>query len=126
MIIEKQPQQLYKENANGRTPLDIAMDILLLGIQSNVPKLPTWSGYSDRPEGVLTNIHQIVSAVLDVNKGEWDRRDQTFGADHGGASTTYQAILDAVNALPGKRVRASLFESNELAVRYVILATNFS
>lgn len=134
IITDMAPQYIHTENANGRTPVEIATSRYLLHICESPPPAP--GGYS-RP------VHQsVVSALLsefypeheDMKKKELvvlgDRGDQMeLDAPEGqeeevgvvwdrmAVEATYHLAVSVEKSVPGKRKLVNLAEANELAKR---------
>lgn len=133
IITNMAPQYIHTENANGRTPVEIATSRYLLHICENPPPAP--GGYS-RP------VHQsVVSAPLSQPYREHkimkkkalvlgDRGDQMeLDAPEGqeeevgvvwdcmAVEATYHLAVSVERSVPGKRKLVNLAEANELAKR---------
>ncbi|KAJ5656481.1 hypothetical protein N7507_008431 [Penicillium longicatenatum] len=102
-MLDRRPDLLYRENATGCTPLDLAVDSWVNKTTRTPRKLPI-SRYDKVPEWEL-----VV-----------DRPSRYFLADHDPRTRweiMFQICQDRSQQRPGKRTLVTLFEANEVAKR---------
>lgn len=135
IITELAPQYIHAENANGRTPVEIATACYLLHIYQNPPPPP--GGYSRYSHQSVVNASLM--EFHPENKGQKKKPLVSLGGFGGfGASggfsapgdggvganldqvavvATYNLAVSAGKSAPGKRKLVSLADANELAKR---------
>jgi hypothetical protein len=108
-LISHRPDVLFRENATGRTPLELATDLYMQDIVST-PKLePIYKDYQPGREdnnSILYNAsHFYIHKSWDVAHEPQDRK------------RTYEVCVQAAQQRPAKRRLVSLLEANEVAKR---------
>lgn len=112
-LISVRPSLLYRENATGRTPLEVASDAYLQLRVSKGPSIGLDNGYGNHFNyGYNNNVSATASkAALEFLPKKEDDDEQ--------ASTkrTYEVCFKAAESYPAKRRLVTLFEANEVAKR---------
>lgn len=109
LLLKHKPELLYRENATGRTPLDLAEDALLAQTFSNPPSMRfdsgnRWYGYNNN-SGVMNQSHEsFVESIKPEEKLSSQER-------------MLRICRRAAEAAPGKRRLVTLNEANEVARR---------
>lgn len=111
VILDHNSALLYRENATGRTPLEMAQDDYLSGRLNSPPELPSqstsgWYYDDDRWKSVVTRDPELF--VLD----EPDLRSSS--------KKCYDICVRFAGTHPGKRRLVSLVEANEVARRLAL------
>jgi hypothetical protein len=105
-LIEVRPELLHRENATGRTPLEMAADMYMQERVSRAPRLDECNNYNCyRDQNSL--VHRPLSSFITV----------TDDNETPNKKRTYEICLEATDKHPGKRRLVSLFEANEVAKR---------
>lgn len=108
LMLEKRPDLLYRENATGRTPAEMARDAWVHQVVWNAPKLKgldSCSMYRSSVQGLVDRRPETFVEEKDERSGErkvWD---------------VCQNWMEKDNAGSRKRKLVSLFEANEVAKR---------
>ncbi|KAF8473823.1 hypothetical protein BDZ91DRAFT_339191 [Kalaharituber pfeilii] len=111
LLLDARPDLINKENANGRTALDIVNDTFLLDLVGKPVKIlpDRWeTPHVGGVDGVLCKLGQLNNHTLRVNE-DFDSQSNMH--------ETRRLVLTAVQKHPVARIRATLFEANELAKR---------
>ncbi|KAJ9641384.1 hypothetical protein H2199_005354 [Coniosporium tulheliwenetii] len=108
LMLEKRPDLLYRENATGRTPAEMAQDVWVHQVVWNAPKLKgldSYSMYNPRAQGLVDRSPETFVEEKDERSDErkvWD---------------VCQKWMEKEGAKNRKRKLVSLFEANEVAKR---------
>lgn len=138
IITEMAPQYLHTENANGRTPVEIATSRYLSDIGANPPSPPfcqgriSYTGVVDRyisgfypPEEKKVTLIEDSAKMeadgegmeIDDEKEEEPEDGVTWESDLPSVGDMYLVAIEAEKKYPGKRKLVSLADANELAKR---------
>lgn len=141
IITQLAPQYIHTENANGRTPVEIATSRYVLSICENPPPPPGNRSRTTHPSVVTKplqefrpeNVHQqqerekekTVQLTVLEDRGdgmELDGSDEnddgvTWEWDESSVVDTYHFAIAVERKFPAKRKLVSLAEANELAKR---------
>ncbi|KAF2148592.1 ankyrin [Myriangium duriaei CBS 260.36] len=109
LFIDTNPSLLYRENAVGMTPLEIADTAVLRQRSTNITVLPR----GDAPARQLPD-HQPREFLFEPKS-----------PDESGNDNVLTACLQAVKKYPGKRKLVSLLDANEVAKRLANEETGF-
>ncbi|OCK80768.1 ankyrin repeat protein [Lepidopterella palustris CBS 459.81] len=104
MMLERRPDLMYRENATGRTPAEMAEDAYVAERVKDVPSLPVWS----------------VSGVVGRTPESFVEEAGAGADGKNGVSKTERVWIicrEGMVKVPGRRRLVSLFEANEVAKR---------
>ncbi|ROV91315.1 hypothetical protein VSDG_07762 [Cytospora chrysosperma] len=103
------PQLLYRENAVGRTVMDVAHDQF---VQSCVPKPTRWHYYYHNSDRSFTQV------LLSKNPEEFAREAREGKKKQpSNVQQIHDLVTELAGAHPGKRRLVSLYEANDVAKR---------
>ncbi|KAI1415647.1 ankyrin [Hypoxylon sp. FL1857] len=104
VLVARNPALVHRENAVGRTPVEIAYDILI-------------SSRVERPEKIAPNSAETLHKVLHKYKPPVldEKPEDTVGKHR--KERTWQILDEALAKAPGKRRLVSLNEANDVANR---------
>ncbi|KAI9818880.1 MAG: hypothetical protein M1827_007701 [Pycnora praestabilis] len=107
LLIARKPEVLYRENATGRTPLEMAGDAYLRHQIDNPPH---------------TQIYNVYSPML--NYGAGSARTVDRGNEDKNYTRVYRICSEAAKTYPGKRKLVSLNDANAVADRLAAKQSN--
>ncbi|KAI5807435.1 hypothetical protein DFH27DRAFT_319642 [Peziza echinospora] len=115
LILKTRPEMLYRENANGRTPLDICRDHSLHELhRRGMSIIPRYSQHAYQLGVLQSTGYTAISSTTQVKEyRETPQHPQV-----------YELLREAVKTTKLPRIRASLIEANELANRIVYANKN--
>jgi hypothetical protein len=109
MMLEKRPELLYRENATGRIPIEMAQDSLLFERVAGPPQLPSnyYNPYQIAPWELVKRTPE--SFAEEAKKNE---REKSTAKER-----TWDVCEAFIKTTPAKRRLVSLLDANEVAKR---------
>lgn len=108
-LISVRPELLHRENATGRTPLEMATDLYMQERVSHAPNL------QQNFSGDFNN--HIKTGLVDRPASEFVVDEEKEVVEVASKKRVYEICMEAAQQVPSKRRLVSLFEANEVARR---------